>query len=682
MVTVQTQGPWYAKKADNRIIYSLMISYLMLIVALQSTLYVWSSLVGVLFILWRFLYQQRKTSLPTSAVLNLLAVVCCLLVVVTSLKGGVLNSMTNLLLLATSMKLLAIRTSRGVRHLCLALYFTIASAFIFKQDMAFTFFIIVVFTINTYTLLTAHSPALNFKARSRYAVRFFLTSLPLILFLFALMPRFGPLWKMPSAKGSTTGLSEEITPGDFSSLAQSSKLAFRVKFDDDIPDNGQLYWRTMTHERFDGKQWKVDRFRKAPQNIAFAQPPAARISNPQLVSYQVIVEPTFQKWAYALDTPIAHSNKLQYQRDRRLTTKTPVTQKLQYEVTSALNHQAQNFIFELERQINLLQPKNKNPRAQQFARELRAQSASDVEFINKVMSYFNDNPFIYTLEPPLTPVDPVDTFLFETRAGFCAHYASAFASVMRAGGIPARLVSGFQGGERADGDTYLSVYQYEAHAWNEVWLSGRGWVRLDPTSVVSPERIALGLQASMGGDQNFLSGDVFNLAKYRHLAVLNWVHNQLNNIDFYWSSWILNFDTKKQSKLFESIWGKQDQAMYSLYSAFALSGFLLFIYFLSRGRLFSESHSDFYSQHQQLILLGLRHGFERPISMPPLTFIAELAEHSPSIATELDQLKACYQQCLYQDNDESSHQALIIDIKKHIKKLSRRAPRRFRGFGF
>lgn len=669
------------RRIDNKTMFSLMFSYLLLIIALQPSLYVWSSLVTVLFVLWRFLYQQRKTSLPTSGVLNTLALVCCAMVVFSSLTGGVLNGMTNLLLLATSMKMLAIRTARGVKHVCLALYFTIASAFIFKQGMAFTAFVLFIFAVNTYTLLMAHSPGLNFRSRSKFALRFFATSLPLILFLFALMPRFGPLWKMPSAKGASTGLSEEISPGDFSSLAQSSELAFRVQFNGDIPENSKLYWRTMVHERFDGKQWKVDRFRKAPQNVYVVEQPLPQIADNEVISYQVITEPTYQDWLYVLDTPVRHSRKLRYHHDRRLSSKTPITQKFQYEVTSALKHQHQTDLFELERQINLLQPRNQNTRTQAFARKLRAESTDNIDFINKVMSYFIDNRFVYTLEPPLMPIDPVDTFLFDSREGFCAHYAGAFAAIMRAAGIPARIVSGYQGGERASGDTYLSVYQYEAHAWNEVWLEDRGWIRLDPTAVVSPERIALGLQAAMQNDDSFLSGE-FNLVKFKHLAALNWLRNQLNNLDFYWSSWVLNFDTQKQSELFESVWGKQSAAMYSLFSGLALIGFLLFIYFLSRGKLFSEPHTAFYKSHRELKLLGLRYGFERPSSLPPLTFIHELSQHQPALSDDLDKLKAYYNRCLYQDIDEGQQHELMGQINRLIRKLKRHAPRRFRGFGF
>ncbi len=665
-------------RVDNKVMFSLIFTYLMLVIALQSALYIWISAITVLFILWRFLYQQKKTALPTIAMLNMLAVGCSILIFYFSLAGGILNGMTNLLVLGTSMKLLALNKPREVKHLCLALYFTIASAFIFKQGIAFSSFAMAIFAVNTYSLMMIHSPGLNLNRRLRFALRFFLTSLPLTLFLFALMPRLGPLWKMPSAQGSSTGLSENISPGDFSSLAQSSELAFRVSFDGSIPENKDLYWRTMVHEAFDGKKWSVHRLRKVPQNITRNRQPQPGLANNSLTTYQVITEPTYQNWLFSLDTPISHSAGVDYHQDRRLTSKLPMTQKFQYEVSSVFKHQDQRRIYNTERQINLMQPDNINKRTQAFARKLRQQSTSDADYVNKVMSFFIDNPFIYTLEPPLLPVDPVDNFLFETQAGFCGHFASAFAVLMRSAGIPARIVSGYQGGERADKDDFLSVYQYEAHAWNEVWLENQGWVRMDPTATVSPERIALGLQGAMQNEDSFLSDEMFNLVKYRQIALVNWLRNQFNNMDFYWSSWILNFDTKKQSKLFETLWGKQDMVTYSLYTAAVFSCFMLFIYLLSRGKPIRQHQSALLNVHHQLTYVASRYDFKQPVSMPPLTYISELIKQQPQLTDELNALHSLYQKCLYQDMADEHFTATLSQIKKQVKQLKRAAPSRFR----
>lgn len=669
-------------RLSNAEAYPLMLSYLMLVLTLQSKLYLWLSLIAILFVLWRFLFQIHKTSLPTTGVLNLLALVCCALIFYFSLTEGVLSGMTNLLLIGTAMKLLAIRSATGVKQLCLSIYFIIAATFIFKQGLGFTGFVFAIFILNTYTLIVVHSPALSFNQRFRYSLKFFATSAPLILFLFALMPRLDPLWKMPTASGSATGLSENINPGDFSSLAQSPELAFRVTFDGDIPEQRDLYWRTMVHEQFDGKQWVIHPFRKNRQNRTPVKASEYQAQNNVLTHYQVMMEPTFQTWLYALDTPVSHSNQLDYHQDRLLSNPTAVAQKFQYRVTSAARHQHKKNTFELEREINLELPPNTNPRAVALAKELRQQSGSELAFLTKVLSYFETNEFVYTLEPPLLPVDPVDTFLFETRAGFCSHFASSFAVLMRAGGIPARIVSGYQGGEAAQSGEYLTVRQYEAHAWNEVWLEKGGWIRIDPTAVVSPERINSGLQAAMRNEDSFLSGALFDLTKYREFAVANWLRNQLNNMDFYWSSWVLNFDRTKQNNLFESLWGKQDSIMFSIYSAIILTSFIGFIYFLARRQQFRHTQTALFAVHQQITHVGKRFDFTRPISMPPLTFLSEFAEQQPQLAPDIDALRRYYNQCLYQDLDDEQYAKTLVQIKVQIKRLKQLAPRKIGRFTF
>ncbi len=669
-------------RLSNPLAYSLMLSYLMLVLALQSNLFLWLSLIAILFVLWRFLFQIHKTSQPTTGVLNILALVCCTLIFYFSLSEGILSGMTNLLLIGTAMKLLAIKTASGVKQLCLAIYFIIAATFIFKQGFAYTGYVFTIFIINTYTLIVVHSPALSFNQRIRYSLRFFATSLPLILFLFMLMPRLDPLWKMPTSSGSATGLSDTINPGDFSSLAQSGELAFRVTFDSPVPAKSELYWRTMVHEAFDGKQWTIHPFRKTKQNNQSASQPDETIKNNLISRYQVITEATFQHWLYTLHTPISHDGKLNYHQDRLLSSRRIVGRKFQYQVTAAAAHQHQRTLYDFEKDINLELPSNTNMRSRELAQQLRKLADSDMSYVQKVLTYFINNQFVYTLEPPLLPVDPVDNFIFETRAGFCSHFASSFAVMMRAGGIPARIVSGYQGGEQSTNGDYLSIYQYDAHAWNEIWLDDRGWVRIDPTATVSPDRINLGLQEAMKNEQSFLSGELFDLVKYRQFALANWLRDRLNNMNFYWSSWVLNFDSKKQSNLFESLWGKQDSIMFGFYIAMIFIGFIAFVYMLARGQHFKHDNTALFLLHQQMTAVGRRFNFSRPISTAPLTFLAEFAEDQPQLTNEINTLSNYYKRCLYQQLSDEQMSKMLAQIKQLIKQLKRAAPRSFIKLGF
>ncbi|MFT5163125.1 MAG: transglutaminase-like putative cysteine protease [Alteromonadaceae bacterium] len=525
--------------------------------------------------------------------------------------------------------------------------------------------------LNTYTLIIIHSPALSFSQRIRYALRFFVVSTPLILFLFTLIPRLDPLWKMPSSKGTSTGLSENINPGDFSNLARSPDLAFRATFDTPVPAQKNLYWRTMVHEAFDGKQWTIHPFRKTKQNVIPIKFPHADIKDNVFSSYQLIIEPTYQSWLYTLDTPIKYNGLLDYHNDRLLSSRRVISQKFQYQVTSATKHQHQNNLSAFERNINLQIPPNSNLRSLSLAKQLRDQASSDLNYTQRVLQYFLNNPFSYTLEPPLLPVDPVDNFLFETRAGFCSHFASSFALLMRAGGIPARIVSGYQGGERADSGDYLSVYQYDAHAWNEIWLDNR-WVRVDPTATVSPDRINFGLQQAM--KDGFLAGELFDLAKYRQFALASWLRDQLNDMDFYWSAWVLNFDTKKQSKLFESLWGKPDTMMFSIYTALIFIGFIGIVYFLARRQHFKHDKTALFLLHRQITIVGRKFDFVLPVSTPPLTYLSELAAAQPQLAGDINALRQDYNRCLYQQLDDEQYTKALANIKRLIKNVKHAAP--------
>lgn len=667
-------------RISNELAYPVMLCYMMLVLALLPNLFLWISLLAILFVLWRYLFQINKTSLPTTGVLNLLALVCCALIFYFSFSAGALSGLINLLLIGSAMKLLAIKTSAGVKQLCLIHYFVIASAFIFEQGLGFTVYVFTIFVINTYALIVIFSPGLQFAQRLRYGLRFFATSLPLILFLFTLMPRLDPLWKMPTASGNSIGLSENINPGDFSNLAQSPELAFRAIFDTPVPQPAQRYWRTMVHEVFDGKQWTIHALRKSPGNITRVAAPEAKLFNNTISRYQIITEPTYQHWLYSLNTPVSHSEQVNYQHDRLLSSKKSITQPFQYRVSSASKHQHRQTIDSIERTINLQLPGNSNPRSQALAKQLRSNSGNALDYANKVLAYFVANQFIYTLEPALMPVDPVDRFVFDDRAGFCSHFASSFAFLMRAGGIPARIVSGYQGGELAENGDYLSIYQYDAHAWNEIWLDGRGWVRIDPTATVSPDRISMGLQQMMQNEENFLSGEMFELVKYRQFALAKFLREQLNNLDFYWSTWILNFDNKKQSRLFESLWGKQSTLMFGVYSALIFIVFLILIYFLAKRQHFRHNKSALFLLHQQLIRVGKLYEFERPAATAPLTWLAEFAAQQPQQTNDIDTLSRYYRQCLYQDLGDEQYNRTLGQIRHQLRQLKRRSPRRFGRF--
>jgi transglutaminase-like putative cysteine protease len=334
-----------------------------------------------------------------------------------------------------------------------------------------------------------------------------LQGVPLAALLFLLFPRLAsPLWGLPSDTMAQTGLSERMAPGLISELSLSDAIAFRVDFDRRPPPPPQRYWRGPVFSRFDGTEWTP------------GPPPGAGRFMPQdgePVAYTVTMEPSGKPWLFALDLPASlpqltsgldsefvRGPPVLLTRDQQLISRVAISQPLRYRQLSLLrsSHAAIDDAAaarEIADNLRLPQGRNPpNPRALEFARDLRERYPDDAGYVRAVLSHFRNEPFVYTMSPPLLEHDPVDLFLFETRRGFCEHYASAFVVLLRAAGIPARVVTGYQGGEINPSGGYLIVRQSDAHAWAEALLDGR-WQRVDPTAAVAPSRIEMGLGGAM-----------------------------------------------------------------------------------------------------------------------------------------------------------------------------------------
>jgi len=365
-------------------------------------------------------------------------------------------------------------------------------------------------------------------------------SVPLMVVLFVLFPRVpGPLWGLPQDTFSgVSGLSDTMTPGSLSKLTLSDVVAFRVKFESPIPRLRHLYWRGPIMWDFDGRTWSAPRF--------FYNAPLSETSGEE-VSYEITLEPHNRRWLFALDIPGTVPPLAFISGDFQLYSNEPVKNRMRYDMKSYLNakYGLSEGRLALRRALQL--PPDSNPRAVEFARSLRAKHADDVPLVEEVLRMFRNQNFFYTLEPPLLGENPIDEFLFSTRSGFCEHYSSAFAVLMRAAGIPARVVTGYQGGEINDFGNYLIVRQADAHAWTEIWLKDRGWVRIDPTSAVSPLRVDSGISAALPRSDSLpimVRGD-FELLRQLGLS-WDFVANS-------WNQWVLGYSPERQRWLLSNV---------------------------------------------------------------------------------------------------------------------------------
>lgn len=444
-----------------------------------------------------------------------------------------------LLVMMLALKTLELRTPRDAVVIVFLGYFVVITNFLYSQTIPTAVVMIAAVWLITAALVgLGHRAPGSGRQAMRLAARMLVQAVPLAALLFLLFPRVpGPLWGLPrDAQHGVTGLSEEMSPGSIASLGQSDEVAFRVQFEGPVPPSPQLYWRGPVFWNFDGRTWSGGGPPGSPD-------PDAISARDRMVRYTSTIEPHFRRWLFALDLPVALPPDTRLNRDLLLLSLNDLRQRARYDLVSALEYRTGLTLTAAERERALRLPAGSSPRAQELAHRLRAGTADEAAYVDAVLAMFRSEPYFYTLEPPLLGAQPVDEFLFDTRRGFCEHYASAFAVLMRAAGVPARIVTGYQGGVVNPIGQYLVVRQAEAHAWVEVWLPGRGWVRVDPTAAVSPTRIESGVAAAVPlGEPLPLSvrGDI------EWLRRLQFAWDAANNR---WNLWVLGYNRERQRAL-------------------------------------------------------------------------------------------------------------------------------------
>jgi transglutaminase-like putative cysteine protease len=377
-----------------------------------------------------------------------------------------------------------------------------------------------------------------------------LQALPIAAALFVLFPRIsGPLWGLPDdANGARTGLSDTMSPGQIASLALNEDVAFRVQFGGDAPPPAALYWRGPTLGDFDGRTWR-------PVRHTLDRPPRPQASVPEggaALRYRVTLEPHGRRWLFALDVPVelprAPGLAVAVAPEFEVLAAEPVHARIRFDAAARLDASIGLNETRLSLQNWVQLPPGHARRTLELAARWRTEEPDPERLVTRALAMFRDGAFRYTLNPPLLGDDPVDRFLFETRAGFCEHFSSAFVVLMRALDIPSRVVTGYQGAEHNAGDDYWIVRQSDAHAWAEVWLAGRGWVRVDPTAAVAPERIERGasglegLRASGGARRALVDSEAF-----RRLRL------SLDALAHGWNQWMLGYDRNRQQSLLARI---------------------------------------------------------------------------------------------------------------------------------
>jgi transglutaminase-like putative cysteine protease len=474
-----------------------------------------------------------------------LGAITAILVIAVAMDFRTLNGLaagTALLVVMGALKIFEARSRRddGI-VIGVALFLLLAAALAGQSLWRMPLYLLLLWAIGAAIALVAHhGGALAPRAALRLSARALAMSVPLAVACFVFFPRVaGQFWALQRGEQPATGLSDEMSPGSIRELAIEYSPAFRVRFQDAPPARAALYFRGPVLNSFDGFTWRRQRYDGTPLQLE-------AIGDP--VRYRITQEPTNQPWMFALDTVDASPRRDVFlSHDQQLIAMEPVTSVVSYDAVSHLATRTAAALSNLGRDHETRLPKDRNPRARALALQIRARTGSDAEFARAVLEWFRKDGLEYTLEPGTTTVDSVDTTLFDSKLGFCGHFASAYAMMMRAAGVPARVVTGYLGGEWNPAGGYLIVRQSDAHAWTEVWIDGQGWARIDPTAVVAPERLQRGVFDVLADSLPASSAFLHNSVWLTRLSQL-W-----DGAGQWWQEHVVEFNLRAQLDLLEKL---------------------------------------------------------------------------------------------------------------------------------
>jgi transglutaminase-like putative cysteine protease len=611
----------------------------------------WISLSFFVLVGLRYWMTHRQMSLPSYGLLFTLALLLLLGIFLSYGTWFGRDAGIGLLVALCGLKLLEMNSPRDVFLLSFLSYFLIVTNFLYSQSIPAALYMGVVMIIATVTLmsLSDHNNQLPFWQKIRLSTVLLLQALPLMLVLFILFPRVaGPFWSLPKdAHSGLTGLSDSMSIGDINHLTQSNEIAFRVKFQGKVPPHISLYWRGPVLWWTNGRDWKSGTHHYQGWRRVKLQ------ATGQPIDYTVTLEPHNEQWLFALDLATQAPQNAFITPDYQILATKPVQQRMRYDLRSYIDYQAKIFTRQQD-YLALKLPDDKYPRARALVASWQAEKLSPDELVQRALNYFNQQPFVYTLTPPLLSFDdPVDEFLFETRQGFCEHYAAAFTVLMRAAGIPARVVTGYLGGTVNPIGDYLIVRQRDAHAWSEVWLPEQGWVRIDPTQAVSPERIEQGIDSALAPELDILRLEINWGSDSMPVKIWQQWQNLWDAVNYNWNQWVLGYGPARQQQLLKYLGLKNiDWQGMTLLLVIIISS-LLIIYaawlWLQTRSVVRDPVQKIYQRFCQKLA---RRGYPRLPHEGPTTYAARISAARPDLRQKLHTIIALYVQTRYRSQPE------------------------------
>ncbi len=632
----------------------MLISQGFTILPLFFFLPLWLPVVWLFSMVWRIQIYRGAWSFPSNKIKTLVGAFCIVLLFLSFSGKLAVEPLVSFLVVSFVLKLLEVRTQSDVLLVIYVGFITVATQFLFSQTalMAMYGAVSVVLLLSAWNCIY-RTKGVTISRQFKNSSLLFFQSIPLMLVLFLALPRMGTLWHVPLPQSATTGFSDTMSPGDFSELSKSRKVAFRVSFEENspIPPQSKLYWRALVLDYFDGRSWHYrpsiyssirTNSRTVPDIWDLQIAP-----NSEYYRYTVLMEPHQHDWLFTLMPPVSVNSdqlKVHFSTDYLTKSFRPVSSRAQYRAVSAASYQAQTEQLSETRLRNLLSiPRSFNPESQTMVAQWQEQGLSPKEIVQESLSFFTDS-FYYSLRAPALGRHSIDEFLFRTQRGFCEHFSSSFVFLMRAAGIPARVVVGYQGGELNPIENYILVRQSDAHAWAEVWLEGEGWLRVDPTAAVSPSRIELGLQSSLDAEEKELVKPMFDA------AFMAYARMQIDAFSYTWHKWVLAYDDESQSRFFNKLLGGAS-ALHIGFFFLVTVAVTLFAYFL----VFTWRGIPRFDYPEEKIYFGIlkqlkKCGFEPfPYESPPV-FARRVSEQRKDFAPHLLEFARLYEKIAYKSD--------------------------------
>ncbi|WP_375177051.1 transglutaminase family protein [Marinobacter mobilis] len=660
----------------GRALLWLIAAFVLLLVPQWDRLPLWLPLACVGLAGWRWLVHLGRLRLPGRWFRGGIMLVMISAYLVTINGGFTVDTAASFFVIAVGLKWIETRTPRDFYVLFFILTYLAAVNFLFEQGMIWTLlnFAGVMFLLIGLQILNAPDVPNALMGGWRRLLGMFVKTLPIVVLLFLFFPRLAPLWSVPLVSGSAkTGMSDSMTPGDISNLAQSSERAFRVAFGGTVPIPRDRYWRGLVLDQLDGNTWRQSR-PEPYQRLG-------RVMNDGGVGelgpseYDVLMEPTGQNWAFALKGSAAASANVYESGDDLFRFRRPADTPVRYRLSYGHSAGAPGALTSAEFRQFLQLPSGGNLRTRALADRLRRENPDAAGFIDQLLTRFREEPYFYTLRPPKMTGDSIDQLLFDARRGFCAHYAGATTFLLRAAGIPARIVTGYQGGEAGAGGDYLIIRQYDAHAWVEAWLPGQGWLRIDPTAAIAPDRIEMGLQQAVADEGSFLENSWTSPQRYGDVALIRWASLQLDKINYQWQRWVVGYQGQTQLDLLSRLPGHWGLKELGYFSAGLVAAGLLLAGVLSalrqRALVIKDPFARITEQWHQLLL---RHGIEVMEGETPRETAERVARAVPAAAAPARSFARALYNHYYvgSGGGESGDQAKERDRLKRLLRATRK----------